>query len=173
MRPPATYREPMTKSACSAACSSRGTSAGLCERSASIWQMCVASVRSATYMPSMYDRPRPRFPVRCSTCTRARLAAAYASAICPVPSGEASSTMSTRKSGIASSCSTSGARLARSLYVGTMTSGRIRVYFLGPSKRSDAICSETSPTRNTITANRMRITAPLGIFPFVIMFQMP
>ena len=42
-----------------------------------------------------------------------------------------------------------------------------------PSKRSEEICSEIKPTRNTITANRIRITAPFGIRPHIAKFSRP
>src|SRR5438132_9535818 len=60
--------------------------------------------------------------MRCSTCTR-EFVAAIASAISPVPSGDASSTISMLiDSCWRSTASTSRSMLVRSLYVGTITS---------------------------------------------------
>src|SRR5688572_3801756 len=72
-------------------------------------------------MPSTYDRPRPRGPVRCMTCSRPSLAAASRSATSPVPSGEPSSTMRTLSPSMASRRGMSIPMLSRSLYVGTTT----------------------------------------------------
>ena len=48
-------------SACAAAAIRSGSCAGSCERSASIWQMTSTGSPSACFMPSMYERPKPRF----------------------------------------------------------------------------------------------------------------
>src|SRR5207248_10267534 len=46
-------------------------------------------------------------------------------------------------------------------------------YVRGFSKRREAICSDTRPTRNTITANRIRMTAPFGILRVATRLPMP
>src|SRR5258705_11004280 len=62
----------------------------------------------------------------------------------PVPSGDASSTMTIRRSGTARSCPMSAATFARSLYVGMMTNGRMGRLFPGPleSQRGDLLGHE-------------------------------
>src|ERR1700752_3665011 len=42
-----------------------------------------------------------------------------------------------------------------------------------PSVRNAEICSDTSPTRNTTTENRIRSTAPLGIREWSATFHTP
>src|SRR5690242_10870790 len=70
----------------------------------------------------MYAVPRPNFPSRCSTCSRGSFAA-KASASCPVPSGEASSTTRiSRRESWASTCGTRWGMFPASLYVGITTS---------------------------------------------------
>ena len=50
---------------------SAGRWLGSCDRSASIWQMTSTRLVDAPrVMPSMYERPSPRSPVRCITSTR-------------------------------------------------------------------------------------------------------
>src|SRR5262245_29774105 len=101
--------------------------------------MCVASVRSAAAMPSIYERPRPRGPNRRITETRPWLAAPIDSASSAVPSGELSSTTSTCNPSMAISAATSGRRLSRSLYVGTSMRGRItNDRLLGPRRSVEA-----------------------------------
>ena len=164
---PFRYRDPITRSwpPSTTPRTRAGRYFGSCEKSASIWQTTSTSIVTARDSASTYERPRPRLPVRCMTCTRPGISAARASATAPVPSGEASSTTRTENSGPRARTSrTRTGRLSRSLYVGVTTRTRGRSH-ARPSKRSAEICSETRPTRNTMTANISSSTEPLAMRP--------
>src|SRR6478672_3148776 len=121
-RPPSIHRDPNTRSAWSRAATSWGSCSGACDPSASISRRTPKPRSRPQVKPAMYAAPSPAFPWRCNTSTRGS-SALIASAILPVPSGLASSTISTCTSGeAANNRSTIISMLSRSLYVGTMTS---------------------------------------------------
>src|SRR6266496_2165197 len=98
---------------------SRGTSFGSWEKSQSISRTYSAPSASARWKPARYAGPSPSFRSRWRTDTKSSSPASR-SAISPVPSGELSSTTSTRTPRGARARSIAS-RFSRSLYVGRQT----------------------------------------------------